>query len=162
MTTDDFTSAARESAEQYRGPRIRVGTVTDREVQAHLDGWHAARLHMLKAPLIEDGDLEVVNDWLVLRGAHEAEYPAGPEYGPYPYSDADPIVELSKVAGYPPVPTIAEMDAMVEAAAEAAFLSTGPSIANGMTDDWANADEFQRERWRTRARAALTAAYATR
>lgn len=45
-------------------------------------------------------NLEIVADHLVIRGAQEPEYPAGPEYGPYPYSDALEILDLTQVPGY--------------------------------------------------------------
>lgn len=45
-------------------------------------------------------NLEIVNGWLVERGAYPAEYPAGPEWGPQPYSDAEPLVRLETVPGY--------------------------------------------------------------
>ncbi len=45
--------------------------------------------------------LEIVNGWLVERGAHPQEYPAGPAYGPQPYSDAEPILHLSELPGWP-------------------------------------------------------------
>lgn len=45
-------------------------------------------------------NLEIVNGWLVERGAYPAEYPAGPEWGPQPYSDSEPLVRLETVPGY--------------------------------------------------------------
>lgn len=49
------------------------------------------------------GNLEIVNSWLVERGAHDPEYPAGAAYGAMPYSDAEPLVNLSEVSGWPTV-----------------------------------------------------------
>ena len=43
---------------------------------------------------------EIVNGWLVERGAYPVDYPAGPEWGPMPYSDAEPIVQLDTVPGW--------------------------------------------------------------
>lgn len=40
---DPFILAAHVSAQQYTGPRMHVGTATDREIAAHVDGWAAAR-----------------------------------------------------------------------------------------------------------------------
>lgn len=45
-------------------------------------------------------NLEIVDGWLVERGAYPAEYPAGPEWGPQPYSDSEPLVRLETVPGY--------------------------------------------------------------
>lgn len=46
MSTDPFTEAANVSAQQHTGPRMHVGTATDREIAAHVDGWAAARDHL--------------------------------------------------------------------------------------------------------------------
>lgn len=45
-------------------------------------------------------NLEILDGHLVLRGAQEPDYPAGPEYGPYPYSDAAEILDLRGVPGF--------------------------------------------------------------
>lgn len=46
-------------------------------------------------------NLEIVNGWLVERGAHELEYPAGAAYGFLPYSDAEPLLNLAELPGWP-------------------------------------------------------------
>ena len=46
----------------------------------------------------DNDSLEIVNGWLVERGAHEPNFI--PNYGYEPYTDAEPIVDLSKVAGW--------------------------------------------------------------
>lgn len=49
--SDLLDDAAQESAQQYRGPRMHVGTVTDREVAAHVEGWQAALAYLKQNPL---------------------------------------------------------------------------------------------------------------
>ena len=49
---------------------------------------------------VPESDLEIVNGWLVLRGAHELEYPAGAAYGAMPYSDSEPMFHLSELPGW--------------------------------------------------------------
>lgn len=81
-----------------------------------LPGWaqqtHYARVHrglqtVMKladptpAPLWKEENLEIVNGTLCERGVHEPEYPAGAAYGALPYSDAEPILDLSKIPGWP-------------------------------------------------------------
>ncbi|XBH22910.1 hypothetical protein V5R04_06765 [Jonesiaceae bacterium BS-20] len=46
-------------------------------------------------------ELEIVNGYLVSRGVHAPEYPGGPERGMLPYSDAEPLLNLSKISGWP-------------------------------------------------------------
>lgn len=48
---DLFGNAAQDSAQRYRGPRMHVGTVTDREVAAHVEGWQAALTYLKQNPL---------------------------------------------------------------------------------------------------------------
>lgn len=48
---DPFILAAHVSAQQYTGPRMHVGTVTDREIAAHVDGWAAAWDHLAAQPV---------------------------------------------------------------------------------------------------------------
>lgn len=45
-------------------------------------------------------EYQVMNDYLVIRGAHEPEYPGGPEWGMLPGSDAEPLCNLAEVDGY--------------------------------------------------------------
>lgn len=45
-TTDEITAAAQASAERYRGPRMNVGTLADREYVAHVEGWAACREYL--------------------------------------------------------------------------------------------------------------------
>lgn len=46
-TEENFEVAARRSAEgKYLGPRMFVGTMVDREIRAHVEGWHAAREYL--------------------------------------------------------------------------------------------------------------------
>ncbi len=81
-----------------------------------LPGWaqqtHYARVHRglqtamkladpTPAPLWKEENLEIVNGTLCERGVHELEYPAGAAYGPMSYSDAEPILDLSKIPGWP-------------------------------------------------------------
>lgn len=62
--------------------------------------------------VLRQGELEVAGDWLVVRGAHEPEYPAGAPYGAMPYSDAEPVLNLSAIPGWRAMP---ELDgAMIE------------------------------------------------
>lgn len=100
MTTEPFTEAARAEAEE------RYEFVSD--MTCFEDGAEWARAHLAEQepnPLLPDeSEMEVVGEWLVVRNVQEPEYPAGPEYGPYPYSDAAPLVHLAQVAGFPPEP----------------------------------------------------------
>lgn len=45
-------------------------------------------------------NLEIVGSVLVLRDAHEPDYPGGPGYGPLPYSDALELLDLSVIPGW--------------------------------------------------------------
>ena len=53
----------------------------------------------VEPPSVEN--LEIVNGWLVERGVNPRDYPAGAAYGAQPYSDAEPLVHLSKIPGWP-------------------------------------------------------------
>lgn len=53
--------------------------------------------------LLVSPDLEIVGSWLVQRGAFPAEYPLE-GYGPLPYSDASPIIDLATISGWNPAP----------------------------------------------------------
>ena len=57
-----------------------------------------AQLEWFRMPV---ENLEIINGWLVQRGAHEPEYPAGPEYGAAPYGDADLLINLATLPGWP-------------------------------------------------------------
>ena len=46
-------------------------------------------------------ELEAERAAVMERGVYETEYPAGAAYGPMPYSDAAPILDLSKIPGWP-------------------------------------------------------------
>ena len=98
--------------------------------------------------------LEIVNGWLVERGAHLADYPAGAAYGSLPYSDAEPLVNLAELPGWPETrsSTIGE----VEAAAEALHyvIRGGKDFA----EPWAEVTETQRAGYRRDALAVLEAA----
>ncbi len=92
--TDNLVAELRDIAEGWaltnRGQRI-VAAADRIEKQA-------AEIERLKtAP----GNLEIVNGWLVERGAYELDYPAGAAYGAMPYSDAEPLIQLSIVPSYP-------------------------------------------------------------
>lgn len=66
MTTaaDEITAAAQASAERYRGPRMNVGTLSDREYVAHVEGWAACREYLAAqtAATAQDALLTVVPD----------------------------------------------------------------------------------------------------
>lgn len=65
----------------------------------------------------DNDSLEIVNGWLVERGAHEPNFI--PNYGYEPYTDAEPIVDLSKVAGWDDPDTLrATIDRQAEALRE--------------------------------------------
>ena len=61
-------------------------------------------------------NLEILDGHLLLRGAQEPDYPAGLEYGPYPYSDAAEILDLKEVPGFtlPEPPTTERTITMTE------------------------------------------------
>lgn len=48
-------------------------------------------------------DMEIISGWLVQRNVHEPEYPVE-GYGSLPYSDADPLLNLSQIPGWNPAP----------------------------------------------------------
>lgn len=125
-TTDPFADAARAEAERRHVPLDRPTAITEQcAVQGFQDGAEWARTHLTAQepnPVPDESEMEVVGDWLVVRNAQEPDYPAGPEYGPYPYSDAAPLIQLSRVAGYPPEPQ-EPTDAEVEAAARALHIA---------------------------------------
>lgn len=108
MTTDNFAEAARAEAESW------IGMDLD-DHDNFVSGAVWARTHLAAQapkPIPDESEMEVVGEWLVVRNAQEPEYPAGPEYGPYPYSDAAPLVHLTQVTGFLPElqePTDAEV-----------------------------------------------------
>lgn len=85
----------------------------------------ARRAAEVKAELgvADDSELQIVNGYLVLRGAVEPEYPAGIEYGPMPYGDAEAVLHLSELPGWPVTASVPMLDWMgeVDAATEAMF-----------------------------------------
>lgn len=119
MENDEFI--AREKAMQYAR---NVAPVPSDSASDHcagfLAGWKAARDHLAAQapkPLPDESELGIYGDWLVVLNAHEPDYPAGPEWGPYPGSEHDPLFDLSRVAGYPPEPqepTDAEVEDAIE------------------------------------------------
>ncbi len=62
-----------------------------------------------KAPKIEN--LEIIGGWLVERGVHPGEYPAGAAYGMLPDSDAEPLMDLSKIPGWPEAREVTDLKA---------------------------------------------------
>jgi hypothetical protein len=80
--------------------------------------WQESRVSQaveVQPPKIEN--LGIVNGWLVERGAHPLDYPAGAAYGSMPYSDAEPLINLSEITGWPL--RVEVTDEMVEKAARA-------------------------------------------
>jgi hypothetical protein len=73
--------------------------------------WLIREVKRLREPL---DDLEIINGWLVQRGVHEPEYPAGVAYGPMPYSDAEPLVDLSTLSGWPDITRAEKAEATIE------------------------------------------------
>lgn len=71
---------------------------------SHLASIITARLRASQPVQVEPWsteNLEIVNGWLVERGAHPLDYPAGAAYGAMPHSDAEPLVNLSALPGWP-------------------------------------------------------------
>lgn len=120
----------------------------------------AARAHLAEQEpalrLPDESEMEVVGEWLVIRNAQEPDYPADPEYGPYPYSDAAPLVHLARVAGFPPEPP-EPTDAEVEAAAGALWKVQALGTYQPHYR-FENLAPEGRDRLREQARAALAAA----
>lgn len=79
--------------------------------------WLIREVKRLREPL---DDLEIINGLLVQRGVHEPEYPAGVEYGPMPCSDAEPLVQLSTLSGWPDITRAEKAEATIERARELA------------------------------------------
>lgn len=79
--------------------------------------WLIREVKRLREPL---DDLEIVNGWLVQRGVHEPEYPAGVAYGPMPYSDAEFLVDLSTLSGWPDITRAEKAEATIERVRELA------------------------------------------
>lgn len=69
------------------------GAAVDEARGVDFDAWLAKLVPPLE-------DLEIVNGYLVARGVHPGEYPAGAAYGMLPYSDAEPLMNLAEVSGW--------------------------------------------------------------
>lgn len=75
---DPFILAAHVSAQQYTGPRMHVGTATDREIAAHVDGWAAARDHLAAQEPTDAEVLAALNayEWVFWRDEPESDLSA--------------------------------------------------------------------------------------
>lgn len=78
---------------QVRAAYVGHASETDKVRGDDFDAW-LAKL----APVHEN--LQIVNNYLVERGVHPGDYPAGPEYGMMPYSDSEPLTYLPGVSGW--------------------------------------------------------------
>ena len=158
MTTDAFTTAARaegrvradEWMEKNGGPQTTGHHIAHTSIiSGFRQGAEWAREHLAAQapkPIPDESEMEVVGEWLVVRNVQEPEYPAGPEYGPYPYSDAAPLVHLARVAGFPPEPQ-ETTDAEVKSAALVLLADYQSDYSGGHLEEFLDL-----------ARAALTAA----
>jgi hypothetical protein len=89
---------ARDAEAEAATARVEARHWRDRMLNAEA-ALASRTVETAEAPKPEN--LEIVNGWLVERGAHEPEYPAGFAYGFLPYSDAEPLVRLDTLPGWP-------------------------------------------------------------
>lgn len=111
---DYLRAAVRNIKHQNRGESLWGSGVTAM-VSKLLNDAADALLAPAPQPAAPDpANLEIVNGWLVERGAHPSDYPGGAEWGPMAYSDAEPLVRLSDLSGWPAPQPATDTDTEVQ------------------------------------------------